>query len=767
MNLAHIGPGDLPLALGSLQLVTIQGSGSTGTTFRGETKGLGGLPRVVAVTVLPQSILSDATRWRDLQTEIDRAAGIRHRSVVRTFSLAVEEGTPYVITELVDGVGLDALLERAGSLDPKQVLDVGIQLVSALGAAHEPTNQRAAVPLPHGELRPSAAMIGLDGVVKLRGFGLGQVLDQRPGPKALPFAAPEALASQRLGIGTDLFSLGALLFDGLTGSEPFPIRPTATSGERLAAIVKGLRGGGLLGEVDAIVPGLGQVLGRLLSLDPSTRFQKVAEAEAALREIRGGLPRARRLSEVLIDCFGRDLGLATGHGPVNSPVSTYINVDPALTASKPPLPRSPEETVPPAEATGDPSVRKGPLLSPGGQSAGRDSGVPAPPPVAVSRRELVAAPRDAPSAPSMAPSPSLTEEISLDVDEATTDPGRMMPGPARPEAVGSRSEPTVVPRRELPPRPPADRRPDGGAAPVGPTRAMPKVPSSDGGPSPASSAADRGPVPAAQPGPRQRDKGPGRRAPTSASRGVRTPVLLLCGLVIIAGLVVIMIQLDRGGSGSFSLDAGGGERTELDAAGPAAKLANQQDSESLEAGPLDRPAAGSGPADGGEAAAGLPDSETVPEVESEGATERTEAEERAAERRAALAEERRRRRAERSEEAASDRREEPEAEPRSGTVELQLTHRPIREARPGASALVSVTLAGPRKSKVVLHYGPAGGPYRKKALRAKSGKRWEGWMDSDLPSGATLEYWVVGSHPAAKDSVRSGSRSSPHRVSIR
>ena len=239
MDLARLGSGDLPFDLGYLHLVSLLGEGSGGRVFRAETRGLGGLPRVVAVLVLDRSVVGDQHRWRELQTHIDRAAGIRHRGAVRTFSLAVEQGTPYLITELVEGVGLDAVLGRSGPLEARHVLDVGIQCLSALGIAHEPIPGRGGVPLAHGELRPSALMLGLDGVVKLRGFGLSHALASRPGPNALSFASPEALAVQPLSVGTDLFSLGALLFFALTGDEPFPVSPGSSPGERLAAIVKG------------------------------------------------------------------------------------------------------------------------------------------------------------------------------------------------------------------------------------------------------------------------------------------------------------------------------------------------------------------------------------------------------------------------------------------------------------------------------------------------------------------------------------------------
>ena len=100
-------------------------------------------------------------------------------------------------------------------------------------------------------------------------------------------------------------------------------------------------------------------------------------------------------------------------------------------------------------------------------------------------------------------------------------------------------------------------------------------------------------------------------------------------------------------------------------------------------------------------------------------------------------------------------------------VSLSMTHSPLRSARMGSSELITVRMSAPRSTKVVLHSGPAGGPIKRTRLKAKSGGRWEGWIDFKGTSvGDDFSYWLVATHPRATTSAKSGSRSAPHRVSI-
>jgi hypothetical protein len=567
-------------------------------------------------------------------------------------------------------------------------------------------------------------MLGVDGVLKLRGFGLAKIEPTTPGLAAAGFAAPEALSGQRLSLGTDLFSLGGLLFFSLTGEPPFSVHRGASAGERIAAIVKGLRGGGVLRDVDRIVPGLGKALGRMLCLDPTLRFSGAAEAEAIFREVRGALPRSSRLREVITERFGQDFGAAQD-GPADSPAG---------------------------------------LLA---EELSRDLGVPDPPPVVVPSREIVAAPREGPilrppgavsvptqesfrpptptlaplppSEPSSSPGPtfSLTPELSLDGDDETTDAVAPLETAQEPSFQNAVSQPDTAPR----------------ATPVSEARPSPVdvVPPT----------AEAAPV-----------LEPRRRAQVSGSRS--SLVRVLAGIVGVLGLLVLglvtAVNLKSDVSGSSDTSDTSERSADTVPPGDLPILMDRRsggaadqlvDSETGTAGDASAP---DGPA---ELDAGQEDSR---DGTSRGAPAERGALDTSDARATESRDERSRRRREASErrqlrEGRENRRQvESEA---AGPVSLSIVHSPLRSARMGSSELLTVRMDAPRSAKVVLHSGPAGGPYKKTRLKAKSGGRWEGWIDFRGTSvGQDFNYWLVATHPRAASPDTSASRSSPHRVEI-
>lgn len=102
------------------------------------------------------------------------------------------------------------------------------------------------------------------------------------------------------------------------------------------------------------------------------------------------------------------------------------------------------------------------------------------------------------------------------------------------------------------------------------------------------------------------------------------------------------------------------------------------------------------------------------------------------------------------------------------SVSLSVSHRPLTSGSSGASDLVSVRIEGaPRDTAVTLHFGPADGPHRTTKLRARSGGRWEGWLSFDAAAGEQIEYWIVATHPAADGPASAGSSSQPFVVQVK
>jgi tetratricopeptide (TPR) repeat protein len=198
------------------------GRGAFGVVLRGrEPNGrLGGRP--VAIKLLAVGLPTDEDRRRRFAREVDALARLRHPGIVAFLGAGEHRGRPYLVTELVDGEGLDARLQR-GPLPADEVARVGIELAAALAHAH-------ACGVLHRDLKPANVLLGRDGRARLIDFGLtrdaeglgsltqsGLILGT-PG-----YWAPEQAAGQPSAFGphTDVWGLGATLYAALTREPPF------------------------------------------------------------------------------------------------------------------------------------------------------------------------------------------------------------------------------------------------------------------------------------------------------------------------------------------------------------------------------------------------------------------------------------------------------------------------------------------------------------------------------------------------------------------
>ena len=762
---------DLPTGLGQLDLVALLGQGTSGRVYRAETRGVGGLPRVVAVTVVRPPRHADDP-WGPGLADVHRARMLKHKGIVQVFSAGEREGLPFAVTELVEGAPLPELVEAGGALPPRNALDVGIQVAAALGAAHGVHPSAEAPILVHRDLRPSRVMVGADGVVKVRGFGLAEYT--APGSAdlgRLAFASPELIGGKPAGPDSDQFSLGAILAWSLLASAPFPIPNGVSAALRVAAIVSSASTGALAKQLDRLAPGLGQVIQRMVAPEPRDRFATVTDAEAALRELRGALPRGERLGSLVTRHFGPDLGELTVAGPAPRPL---LNKPSPL-----PRPAPPASAQPPPAAARPAALPAAPpaALRPSAPAAAR----PAPPPPAASS-EPPYRPAGAPTRPPI-PVPGrplrTAPRSSAPPDEIPTNPGRpeadlesldVLPVVGSDAAVSDvELEPTqraIPPKRAAPPK-------RSGPAPISPSGlplaghgssmslrsdpsvSSPRVPRTVAPPQPIAPTPPP-PAPGSPPPPVVPSSAGARKARRRAGP-VRWLVRIFAVLTILGALAFIGLRLLL-----------------YPAADPASVV------DTVEVPPPDEPGE-AGPDTTGVAAATLakgrdvgkggdvavpeawvpegvpavaaptpsPTPTPTPERGSRGGIDPIE-----------------------PVVSPTPRREEPERTPAPstlppGSVTLAIDHRPIAAGDAGASDLLSVRLDGPPDSAVVLFSGPAGGPYSQSALRGKPGGRWEGWITFAGTPGGRFEYWVVAEHSAAERSASSGSRSAPHVVELR
>jgi tetratricopeptide (TPR) repeat protein/predicted Ser/Thr protein kinase len=213
-------PRTFPARIGAYEVVAELGRGGMGVVYRARDVALG---REVAIKVLLAHGATPEARRR-LEVEARAAARLRHPNIVAVHAYGVDEATgdPYVVMELVRGRSLrDAL--RAGPLEPREAARLAEDLARALAAAHEQG-------VLHRDVKPHNVLLSPEGAPLLADFGLAKALDAADGPTSTgqvlgtpAYMSPEQADGDggRVGPRSDVWSLGATLYELLTGRPPF------------------------------------------------------------------------------------------------------------------------------------------------------------------------------------------------------------------------------------------------------------------------------------------------------------------------------------------------------------------------------------------------------------------------------------------------------------------------------------------------------------------------------------------------------------------
>ncbi len=215
------GPRFVPRDLGPYRLVAPLGEGGMGRVYLAERRD-GAFEQRVAIKVLAAT-LGDADAVRRAEAERQFLAWLEHRNIARVLDGGTTpEGQPYVVMEYVDGERIDDWC-RGRALDIKARIGVFRQVLGAVDAAH-----RALI--IHRDIKPANVLVTVDGSAKLLDFGIAKSLDGRvrsaatqagAGPLTPDYASPEQLAGQPLTTACDVYALGLLLHELLTGRPAF------------------------------------------------------------------------------------------------------------------------------------------------------------------------------------------------------------------------------------------------------------------------------------------------------------------------------------------------------------------------------------------------------------------------------------------------------------------------------------------------------------------------------------------------------------------
>lgn len=252
-------------------------AGGMGEVWRAEDTVLG---RQVAVKVLKSEYADSPEFLTRFRREARLAASLSHAGVAQVYDSGDGQGgqPPYLVMEFVDGESLGAVLARVGRLNEKQTANIVAQAASALAAAH-----RAG--LVHRDVKPANILIGRDGSVKLTDFGIARAVDAAPLTQAdtvvgTPlYISPEQAAGQPATPASDLYSLGIVAYECLTGEPPFQGDPVAvTLAHRDQPLPRTL-------------PGLmGDLINALTAKDPKARPTAATGVAAWAQQVAAGVP---------------------------------------------------------------------------------------------------------------------------------------------------------------------------------------------------------------------------------------------------------------------------------------------------------------------------------------------------------------------------------------------------------------------------------------------------------------------------------------------
>ena len=287
-----------PVDFGRYVLLGVLGEGGMARVFRAELQGQQGFRKPTAIKVIHAAIAARGEALRQSLINEARTGGLLHHpNIVDTYDFGEVSGLPYIAMELVRGVGLDRVLAERGALEPSLALEVGAQICAGLEHAHDLEVDGVSAGLVHRDLKPSNIILSRDGLTKVMDFGIAKATTnaysttQTGTTKGTPaYMSPEQASGHDLDRRSDVFAVGALLYEMATGQRFF-------QGDTLMALLMAvvhveamIADEERMDPVDAAVPGLADVVRRCLRQDAAQRWATAGDVEAALKQLARGVP---------------------------------------------------------------------------------------------------------------------------------------------------------------------------------------------------------------------------------------------------------------------------------------------------------------------------------------------------------------------------------------------------------------------------------------------------------------------------------------------
>jgi len=249
------------------------------------------LDRLVALKVLPPEKLADPERKRRFVQEAKAASALNHPNIITIYDISSEDGTDFIVMEYVQGKVLDQMIPRKG-LRLNETLKLAVQIADALAKAHS-------AGIIHRDLKPTNVMVTDEGLVKVLDFGLAKLTEVSESDEegtrttqlqteegtivgTVAYMSPEQAEGKKVDARSDIFSLGSVLYEMVTGRKAFH---GETKLSTLTAILREEPKG--LGElVEGLPKEVEKFIVRCLRKDPGRRFQHMEDLKVELEELK-------------------------------------------------------------------------------------------------------------------------------------------------------------------------------------------------------------------------------------------------------------------------------------------------------------------------------------------------------------------------------------------------------------------------------------------------------------------------------------------------
>jgi Tol biopolymer transport system component/serine/threonine protein kinase len=319
-------------SLSHYRVLSLIGAGGMGEVYLAEDTRLG---RKVGLKLLPAAFTGNPDRVRRFEQEAKAASALNQPNILTIHEIGEIDNCHFIVSEYVEGETLRQRM-KDGKMASRAALDVATQVASALAAAH-------AARITHRDIKPENVMVRPDGLVKVLDFGLAKLTETQSPPTdsqastvaklstdpgvvmgTVSYMSPEQARGLKVDHRTDIFSLGVMLYEMVTGRRPFE---GETASDIIAAILQNAPAPINLSGQSSVLE-LDQVISRMIEKDRAARYQSSAELRAELR----GLQRKLEVDET--SAAGQVLGEAKREGgSVTGEKSTPVTGKTAATSS--------------------------------------------------------------------------------------------------------------------------------------------------------------------------------------------------------------------------------------------------------------------------------------------------------------------------------------------------------------------------------------------------------------------------------------------------